>query len=715
MILSANCKYDVTIFLVSICLFLNQGKLCGQFSAPGRPFPLYYQGAQDVLVYDVLVTENDKDKAFETEDQSLLKPAKTGLMVDVSFSPENSGTWDTLPDGRSIWRAAIHVAGASALSLIFAPYQVARGVKIFLYDRQQQVVLGAFTDMNNKSFSKLATAQIPGDEIIIEMQIPANNKTFGSLGISGIGCDFMNKSLIKSFKDTWFGQSGSCNVDINCISDSLVQLLKNAVVRIIFDGTERCTGTLINNTSQDGTNYVLTAEHCISDEYKANTAVFYFDYESPYCGGSDGSAKKSLSGATIKATGGNLDFTLLELLEPIPFTYKPYYAGWDYTGRQPSSAFVIHHPWGDVKKFSREDHPPDETSFINDYNPDSHWLVNHWEEGTTEKGSSGSALFDNYGHIVGTLSGGLADCDDPEKDYFQMFSHCWDDYRSQDIQLACWLDPLNEDIGILGGYDPYLDFWATGDEGNTLAWGSYSGHNSGYVTGFAEKFSIAGSKKIAGLMLHIARNYLGSLSSRISIKVWNGSDIPGDVLFEKTVSPDDLTEGVLNFIQVDPVVDVSGEFFAGYELEYKSPQDTFATFMAGNRLPGSVNSAFVYDESGWKSLTDYTEGALYSSFAVMPVVFDSLPKTDDNKKFDEPVIAYPVPADSHLWIEFKNIPVLPVQVILINLQGQVVLDRKYKAYQRLILIELDNLSGGIYLIRLKEGGLIRTTKVSVVK
>ena len=34
-----------------------------------------------------------------------------------------------------------------------------------------------------------------------------------------------------------------------------------SVVRILTGGT-LCTGTLVNNTAQDGTPYVLTAEHC---------------------------------------------------------------------------------------------------------------------------------------------------------------------------------------------------------------------------------------------------------------------------------------------------------------------------------------------------------------------------------------------------------------------------------------------------------------------
>lgn len=713
--------------MITVFSLISAG-LNGQLSLPGNPLPLHCNGISDLKQYEILIPEKLKTDVEEVGMRSLLKPARQGSLIEVFFTTENSGTWDTLPDGLAVWRTSFRVPGASSVNLVFSPYRVNRGVRTYIYDKSQKIVLGAFSDANNKPFSKLATAGIPGDEIVVEIQVPSYLESVGSIGITGIGVDLDNGFHAESAYDKWYGESGQCNVDINCIADSTVQLVKNAVVRIMFNGSERCTGTLVNNTRQDGTNYVLTAEHCINSEVFANEAVFYFDYESPWCAGPDGSAMKSLSGATIKATGGRLDFTLLELLEPIPFAYKPYYAGWDYTGRQPSSGFTIHHPMGDVKKYSKEEHPLTVDDFMNDYNPGTHWLVSHWESGTTEKGSSGSPIFNNRGHIVGTLSGGYADCEDPIKDYFQMFSRCWDDYRDPGQQLACWLDPLYQDVGLIGGYDPYRDLWLTGDtlsnigktealaEENTgLAWGSYSGHNSGHITQFAEKFEVSGTKKMPGLILDVARNYQGNASSEITLKVWNGADGPDQPIYEKRVYVASLTENRQNFIQFDSVLSVTGTFYTGYELEYKMPMDTFATYMAANRTTALMNTAYVNDESGWKSLSDYTEGILHSSFAVMPVVFDSLTVTINDQRFDNPVIAYPVPAESHLWIEFQDMPSSPVNVTVFNIQGQTVLEKEIKAFQRKILLYVDGLSGGLYLVRLKSGHTFYTLRVPVIK
>jgi hypothetical protein len=395
---------------------------------------------------------------------------------------------------------------------------------------------------------------------------------------------------------------------------------------------------------------------------------------------------------------------------------------------QPAPGFTIHHPMGDVKKISREEHPLVVDDFMNDYNPGTHWLVDRWESGTTEKGSSGGAFFNSRGHIVGTLSGGLANCTNPVSDYFQMFSHCWDDYHDPGQQLACWLDPLYMDVGLIDGYDPYRDLWLTGDtlsnigktealatESTGLAWGSYSGHNSAYITQFAEKFEVSGVKKIPGLILDLARNYQGSASSEIIVKLWNGAEGPGQVLYEKRVYAAGLTENASNFIQFDSVLSVTGTFYAGYELSYNTPADTFATIMAANRTTAIMNTAFVNDDRGWQSLSDYTEGVVHSSFGVMPVVFDSLTVTTSDQRFDNPVIAYPVPAESHLWVEFESMPTVPVSVTVFNIQGQTVLEKEIKAFQRKILLYVDGLSGGLYLVRLKSGQTVNTLRVSVIK
>ncbi len=309
-----------------------------------------------------------------------------------------------------------------------------------------------------------------------------------------------------------------------------------------------------------------------------------------------------------------------------------------------------------------------------------------------------------------------------------MFSHSWDDYIAPDHQLACWLDPMKRTNGYLDGYDPWRNFWKTGDtlsnilknetlnlEKGSLSWGSFSGHNSDYLTGFADRFSVSGSKKMPGLLLHVARNYAAGISSVIHVKVWDGQQIPANLLYEKIVSMDDLAADTINYVEFDSIISVNPVFFAGYELEYRSPQDTFSVYMAEGRTSGSINTAYVNDGTGWASLEEYTNGQVISSYAIYPLVFDSLPAVPGEGDISNELIAFPNPANSTLWIGFRELTTAPVHISLINMQGQVVFDKRYGTYQHQIPVDLSGIAGGIYVVRVNEGNRIHNLKVAVMK
>jgi hypothetical protein len=516
-------------------------------------------------------------------------------------------------------------------------------------------------------------------------------------------------------------------VDINCNTDASIQLVKNAVVRIVFLGDERCTGTLLNNVLRDGRNYILTASHCINTENEANTAVFYFTYESPYCNGPDGSNSHSVSGATIRAGSENLDFTLLELLDPVPVNFHPYYAGWDNTSSAPLSAYTIHHPQGDVKKISIDTEPLTITSFGKDFDKNTHWLVSRWESGTTEAGSSGGGLFDSRNHLRGSLTGGEAVCGNSVNDYFQMFSHDWKDYPSPENQLAYWLDPLNSRTNTLEGFDPNAAFWESGDtlsnigeeenltlEKTALTWGSWSGHNSSNTTQFAEHFAHTQKERVLGIMLHVAGNYVASATSRLLVKIWSDENLPGQVIYEKSVLLSDMSPNTVQFIEFDTIVPVGDSFFAGYELFYDSPVDTFSTYMAANRPVNAFNSAYVYNSDQWISLNELSMGLIRSSFAVMPVVFDSVASANP-VPFSEKIRLYPNPADQYCWLEFSELLDVPVHLTLYNLQGQIIEEYDYGPYQRSIRIETSGLSEGVYLVRADQENVTNVVKLLIIR
>ena len=712
--------------LPAIGFLMACGLLTGQVTRPGAPLPLHYPGLKDLAVYELQVSEQDRFRSKSLEG-SMLKPARSGVLIDTDLDPETAGNWDTLPGGTRIWRLAIRVPGASSLNLVLDPYQVVPGVRIYLYDPGRETVLGAFSDLNNKAIGILATGHIPGEMVILELQVSRFEVSSGSLKIAQVGCDFGEIKDGQIIKDGYFGRSGSCNMDIACQDQEAYRIIKNAVVRIVFMGVERCTGTLLNNTRQDGRNYVLTAEHCINTEDAANKAVFYFQYESPQCGGPDGSNGKSVSGSTLRATGKDLDFSLLELLEPVPIEYHPYYAGWDISTDLPSSGYTIHHPQGDVKKFSMENHTLKRANFGNGYKSNSHWLVSHWESGTTEAGSSGAALFDVQSRVRGSLTGGQAKCDNSVNDYFQMFSYAWDDYATTGNQVAYWLDPMDINTARLDGFDPHADFWESGDtlsnivtgeelilEAGGLTWGSWSGHNSLHINQFSEHFTHNQKGKVLGVILLVADNEVASPSAHLVMRIWSDAGLPGDIIYDKEVLLADLAPGTANFIEFDSIVTVTDSFYAGYELFYDSPQDTFSVLMAGNRPVNSLSTAYVYDGK-WISLDGYTRGQIRTSFAIKPVAFDSIPGEEPPVDATSGFILYPNPASSYTWIEFRELSAHPVTVSVYNQMGEQVTEEQYCTYQAYIRLTTSDYRNGVYIVRVKQGARMMTAKLVVVR
>jgi|GEM_PF-1143942 len=253
-----------------------------------------------------------------------------------------------------------------------------------------------------------------------------------------------------------FGSSGPCNIDVECISPNP---MKDALVLILSpSGARRCTGTLVNNTAQDGAPLVLTARHCNTTA----DAIFVFDYYSPSCGGPDASLLRSIQGGSKLASNPNSDVELWKLdRSPLP-QWKPFWAGWDRTDSLPGSGYYcLHHPSGDVLKHSTaETNGVGRSSYLGAVsNTGSYLRVNGWAAGTTEPGSSGSPLIQLGTHaVVGQLRGGYAACSNNLEDFYGGLFGGWS-HSDTAQSLGFWLDPAKNGNTILaGGYYPHPVF-----------------------------------------------------------------------------------------------------------------------------------------------------------------------------------------------------------------------------------------------------------------
>jgi hypothetical protein len=310
---------------------------------------------------------------------------------------------------------------------------------------------------------------------------------------------------------------------------------------------------------------------------------------------------------------------------------RPYYAGWNTSATTPQSATGIHHPQGDVKKISVENDPL-VTGTFNDENTglhcnkDAHWIVRRWDEGTTEQGSSGSAVFDAGHMVTGTLSGGTASCSYPVNDYYSKFSEQWNRYPVANESLKSWLDPDGKGVTSLWGYDPVAPYEGRCDtlghigenESEILVdsrdWGYLTSQNDQGWTSFAEKIRNDTVASIIGMEVHVAKASV--TGSKVQFAIWQGTDFPVIPLYTKdTIVTADYNDCRMH-IYFDKTLEFTGDYFVGYSLEYRHPLDTFAVYQSAKRPYAGISDMYVEESNGtWMAWGDYIP-PVYSSLGV---------------------------------------------------------------------------------------------------
>ena len=380
-------------------------------------------------------------------------PVRFAVAADVNYAATDSGTWQTLPDGR-LWRLRIQTPGAKSMNLGITRFEVAAGVKLWVYDPKQQHVEGPYTARHRSQQGSLWTPIIEGEEIIVEVFVP----TGAPEPVIVVGK--VNQGY-RGLKMGLAGTEGTCNIDEICPQGVPWANQIRALGVYTISGSLVCTGNLVNNTAHDFRPYVLSANHCTVSAANAASIVFYWNFQSATCGThGPGSLAENQTGATYHASYAPSDFVLFELNTTPDPTYNVFWSGWDATGTTPPSTVGIHHPRGDVKAISLSNTAPETTAYYSDVvDPaGNHWRA-VWDAGVTEGGSSGSCLFNTSNHrCIGQLHGGPSGCGETPAnmhDFYGRLSMSWTGGGTSATRLKDWLDPGS--TGALGmDGDPHI-------------------------------------------------------------------------------------------------------------------------------------------------------------------------------------------------------------------------------------------------------------------
>lgn len=429
-----------------------------EFTSSSKPFKLQSFDLKSIQDEDLI---NDKDKS---------KPWRFGHELYVDHNFNEVGKWTTLPNGDKVWRMSYTSEGALSLNFFFDVFRIPEGAKLYVYNNEKTDIIRPFTYHNNNPEEVLGTWLVEGDRAWIEYHQPANIKGQAKLTVGSVIHGYRTaETYQKALND-----SGACNHDVDCDItppgtdsyniDTVKESVKKASGMLVTGNTGFCSGTLVNNTSNDGTPYFMTANHCGF----STSWAFRFNWRSPNpsCGtftnSTNGPFNQTVSGAVLRANSSQSDMALVEITDPTFFNNNPdvVWAGWNNSTTQtPNLNFGIHHPSGDIQKVCRDDQGGTRTQTNFNGNPTTQvWRIADWDLGVTEPGSSGSGLFNENGELIGVLSGGSAACsgtnDNGGFDIYGRFGVAWDFGSSASSRLRDWLDPGNTGATEVGIYPP---------------------------------------------------------------------------------------------------------------------------------------------------------------------------------------------------------------------------------------------------------------------
>jgi len=425
-------------------------------------------------------------------------PKRFAVARDVMLTPANSGEWDQLADGSWVWRLKVIAAEAMHLNFGFRKFDLPSGAALQISRPDGAYSVGPFTEADELPHGQLWTQVVPGDAALVILTVPNGALDQVNLELTQINQGYRG---FGSFSKVC--KSGACNMDVACLGASDPwNAPRRSVGAITRGGTDTCTGSLLNNTSNDRRMLFVTATHCglTSDSVVATVLVFW-NYEAATCR-TPGSAasgqpfpKPNTTSPGLRFVAGTnnpfagstpantrSDTTLIELATPAannPFNL--FWAGWDRRppptvcappGDPTSTAGLcasIHHPGVDEKRitFVQENMTVDNISGATGV----HWRAN-WDPtppilpnipapqpptlppGVTEPGSSGSPLYSAQQRLVGVLSGGPSACGATGanlRDQYGGMFHAWEGVGTPTTRMKDHLDPAGGNPETLDG------------------------------------------------------------------------------------------------------------------------------------------------------------------------------------------------------------------------------------------------------------------------
>ena len=413
-------------------IFILYSNLFSQISYGGNPREYDNREQNNIIIPRI---ENIIDREFNP------MVFEYGYEYSVDYNVLN--VVPQLNDNEYIYYLEVKSDGAYGIGLIFDDFYLSENAELFLYDKERTIILGSFTSRNNKPENVFPTSVIKSDHIVIELNIPIEEVGQSRLNLGSIIHDYTD--IMGYYTSEESMERDDCNINVACPEAEGWEDQINGVIRVTMGGG-LCSASLINNTFNDRTPYVLFADHCVSGN--ANSYVFLFNYQASTCNGTSGSENQSVSGSVLLASediNSGPDFALLEMTSSPPDSYNPFYVGWSKVSSAPQDAVGIHHPGAGIKKITQDG---------TNVNANGYYWEFQYNDGRVIPGSSGSPFFDENKRQVGIASYIYTNYCDPSPDCYcdQQYTHGYGRFDlAWNLGLSEYLDPNNSGVDAIDG------------------------------------------------------------------------------------------------------------------------------------------------------------------------------------------------------------------------------------------------------------------------
>jgi len=424
-------------------------------------------------------------------------PLKVGFARPVDTLADEAGfrkqlTWETLEDGGKVAALSVTSPGAAALRMGLLVKSLPEGAMLRFHapdsapldvpaaDVLKVLALNAQAGIAGDAARTYWSPVVEGDTIALEIEVPAHVST-AQVQLALPSVSHLQATAATSFalpKATT--SAAACELDAMCYTSQWGNEI-NAEARITFvdsGSSYVCSATLLaDKDTSTNIPYLLSANHCVTNQAIASTVQSFWFYNSTSCNSGQrvplGQYTAIAPGATLLYASATTDTSLMRLTSTPPAGAG--FVGWNVSASTAAGLSVtgIHHPkgeytrisFGSIKAYSVCTPSGDESFTCNGAGSGSStFYAIAWGSGVTEQGSSGSGLFlDNGKYLIGQLYGGTATsttvCDAGSTDWFGRF-----DVAYNNGNLGQWLASSgNSSSGPVPAFD-YSDLWWNASE-----------------------------------------------------------------------------------------------------------------------------------------------------------------------------------------------------------------------------------------------------------